>query len=52
MRYNRNIKVKRILGMGIFDSSRVFTGRCVGISNEGAGVVRIEEKGAKEDGMK
>ena len=38
--------------MGIFDSNRVFNGRCVGISNEGAGVVRIEEKGAKEDGMK
>lgn len=38
--------------MGIFDSGRVFTGRCVGVSNEGAGVVRIEEKGAKEDGMK
>lgn len=38
--------------MGIFDSSRVFSARCVGISNEGAGVVRIEEKGAKEEGMK
>ncbi|MEE3351723.1 MAG: 23S rRNA (uracil(1939)-C(5))-methyltransferase RlmD [Saccharofermentanaceae bacterium] len=38
--------------MGIFDNTRVFNGRCVGISNEGAGVVRIEEKGAKEDGMK
>ena len=38
--------------MGIFDSSRAFGARCVGISNEGLGVARIEEQGAKEDGLK
>ena len=38
--------------MGIFDSNKVFKGRCVGLSNEGYGVVRIEEPGSEEDGMK
>lgn len=38
--------------MGLFDSNKALSARCVGISNEGCGVVRIEEKGAKEEGMK
>ncbi|MBQ4185759.1 MAG: 23S rRNA (uracil(1939)-C(5))-methyltransferase RlmD, partial [Clostridiales bacterium] len=38
--------------MGLFENNKEYSGRCVGVSNEGAGVVRIEEKGAKEDGMK
>jgi len=38
--------------MGLFDSNKALAARCVGISNEGCGVVRIEEKGAKEEGMK
>ncbi|MBO4927944.1 MAG: 23S rRNA (uracil(1939)-C(5))-methyltransferase RlmD [Clostridiales bacterium] len=38
--------------MGIFDSGRAYNARCVGLSNEGFGVARIEEKDAKEDGLK
>ena len=38
--------------MGIFDSGKVLKARCVGISNEGYGVARIEEESASENGMK
>jgi len=38
--------------MGIFDSYKALSARCVGISNEGCGVARIDEAGAKEEGMK
>ncbi|MBR4819272.1 MAG: hypothetical protein IKZ74_04370, partial [Clostridiales bacterium] len=38
--------------MGIFDSYKALSARCVGISNEGCGVARVDEAGAKEEGMK
>lgn len=38
--------------MGIFDSGKILKARCVGISNEGYGVARIEEESASENGMK